>query len=485
MGLIEFPGFIGPSYRLASVNAASERLTNWLPQTIQSPTAGMPNKVIYMPTPGRSAYAEGLDGPPRGMLSQDGRVFVVAGRYLYELDGAGHATSRGYVGTDSEPASLATNGHGANQLMVVSAGKGWILDLTTNTLTQITDPSFPTNVVQVVFLAGYFIVMQAGTSKFFLSDLENGLSWDATNVGETTYSSDTLTAMAVLKGQLWLIGSQRTEVWQNTGATFPFEPVLGAFTEYGTNAPWSLVEASDRLWMLGQNARGNQIVLSTNGLFFNQEVSNYAVSFSLSQVPNLSEGVGYAYQEAGHTFYVLTFPTTGPTWVYDLNEQQWHERGEWNDGLGRYQADRVATHCYGFGRHLVGDHTLGTVYEQSLVFGTDNGTPIRRSRVCPHINQQRQWTFYTQLQVDAETGIGTTTDPNPQLLARYSKDGGHTYSSPIARSLGAGGAYTRQVTWCPFAGAARDLVPEVFTTAQVPVNLLNAYLRLETGTGQS
>src|SRR5690348_14278704 len=167
MPLVAFPGFVGPPYRLNPINAASETLVNWMPQSIQSPTASMPARVMYAPTPGRRVLTSGLDGPVRGVFSQDGRIFVVAGRYLYELNGAWTATNRGYVGADNQPASMATNGHGANQLMVVSAGLGWIFDLTTNTLTQITDASFPTNVVQVVFLAGYFIVLQAGTSKFY------------------------------------------------------------------------------------------------------------------------------------------------------------------------------------------------------------------------------------------------------------------------------------------------------------------------------
>lgn len=487
--MFPYPGFVGPSYQLAPPNIASEYVYNWYPQTIQSPTARMPAKVVYVPTPGRTAFTTGLDGPPRGSFSQDGRIFFVAGRYLYEVNGVGTATNRGFVGADSQPASMATNGHGANQLMIVSAGLGWIFDLTANTLTQITDEGFPANVVQVVFLAGYFIVMQAGTSKFFLSDLENGLSWDAANVGQTTYSSDTLTAMAVLKGQLWLIGSQRTEVWQNVGSTasasFPLSPILGAFSEYGTNAPWSLVEASDRLWMLGQSAKGNTLILSTEGLFFNKEVSNYAVSYSLSQVPSLSEAVAFSYQEAGHSFYKITFPTTGPTWVYDMNEDMWHQEGEWNDGLGVYKADRAVCHAYGFGKHLVGDHTTGTIYEQSLTLGTDNGAPIRRARACPHLNNLRQWTFYQQFQLDAQVGYGTVSEPDPQVMLRYAKDGGHMWSQPLARSLGAGGAYNQQVTWSPFAGRARDLVTEISTTASVPVTLMNAYLRAEGGTEQS
>ena len=44
----------------------------------------------------------------------------------------------------------------------------------------------------------------------------------------------------------------------------------------------------------------------------------------------------YAYQEQGHTFYVLNFPTAGATWVWDVTTDVWHERGFWNansDGL--------------------------------------------------------------------------------------------------------------------------------------------------------
>jgi hypothetical protein len=480
-----YPGFAGASYRSQSVNAATERTVNLIVETIQSKTNAGPAVRVLYPRQGLTTFASGLDGPPRCEFAQDGRAFAVCGSYLYEFNGVGGATNRGFVGQDGQPASIASNGHGGNQLLIISAGKGWIFNLLTDALTQVTSPSFPSNAVMCDFMDGYFIVMQAGTSRFYVSALNDGFVWDGTMVAQTSASSDTLTAIKVIHRNLWLIGSQRTEVWYNSGATFPFQPIPGALLEYGTDAPWSVAQAGDVLCMLGKNQRGASVVLRTQGYESFVEISDYAVSLSLSQIPDLTEAIGYGQQQDGHTSYVVTFPTTGPTWRYDLNEECWAQDGEWSPGLDRFLAARPSTHMFAFGKHLVGDHTLGIIYEQSNAYLSDNGTPIRRMRTCPHMNAERQWMFYSQFWLDMEVGLGNSSDPNPQVMLRYSKDGGHTYSQPLMRSCGAGGLYNTKVSWVPFAGRARDLVVEVSSTALVPQRWLNAYVRVEPGLGLS
>lgn len=483
--LTELTGFVGNAYEARSKNADTERLVNWYPETIQSKTNNAPARVWFVPTPGLRAFTSGLDGPPRGAFAQDGRVFFVAGSHLYELNGAGVATDRGFVGVDDQPASLSSNGHGGLQLLVISAGKGWIFKLNTNELLPITSPGFPPHAVMGVYVASYFCVMQAGTSKVYISSPNNGLAWDASNVIQTEFTSDTLAAIAELKGQLWLIGSQNTEVWQATVALSIFEPILGAVSNWGTPAPWSVAVASDRLWMLGQSTLGNAVVLVSDGLFINKEISTYAISLSLSRIQDLQECVGYVYQQEGHSFVTFTFPTTGPTWSYDILEGLWHERGTWNEGLKRFFAHRVTCHAFGFGKHLVGDKELGNIYEMSLDFGTDDGTPIRRVRRCPHLNSLRQWIFYQEFTLDIETGNALDVTADPGMTLAWSKDGGHTFSPPRSRSFGLQGQYAKTVKWTMAGGRAKDMVYELAMTASTPPNVLNAYLRLEPGLGLS
>lgn len=81
--------------------------------------------------------------------------------------------------------------------------------------------------------------------------------------------------------------------------------------------------------------------------------------------------MAYVYQEEGHSFYVLHVPDSHSredetTWVYDVSTGWWHERATWNEETYRFEPHEGHCHCYAFGRHIVGSHRTGQIYEQSL-----------------------------------------------------------------------------------------------------------------------
>ena len=88
------------------------------------------------------------------------------------------------------------------------------------------------------------------------------------------------------------------------------------------------------MW-LGPNDQGLPIVWRASN-YLPQRVSNHYVERQIQSYSTVSDATAYAYQEQGHTFYVLNFPTAGATWVWDVLTGVWHERGYWNarhDGL--------------------------------------------------------------------------------------------------------------------------------------------------------
>jgi hypothetical protein len=84
--------------------------------------------------------------------------------------------------------------------------------------------------------------------------------------------------------------------------------------------------------------------------------------------------------------------------------------------------------------------------------------------------------------VDFETGDGLATGQgsNPQVFLRYSKDGGHTWSAEIWRTLGAIGKYLNRVYWNRL-GRARDWVFELAGSDPVKIVIMNAGLNLKVG----
>lgn len=472
-----FPQFVGAHYRDASVNVASEELCNYYVRPTDSATSRSPFPASLQPRPGIAVFVSGLKAPIRGACEQDGRAFAVGGDTVYELHGDGSTDVLGTIEADELPVTFSSNGHGGHQLTITSAGKGYVYDFNTGALGPITAASFPVNVVMTDFLDGYTIMMQATTSKFFLSGREDSTAWNGADVGQVSSSSNQLMAIRVIQRNLWLLGSRQSEPWVNTGATFPFQPYAGALVEYGIGSVWSLAEADGSILFVGADERGGALVVQSQGFAF-KRISNTSVERALRLLPDLSGVRGYTYQEDGHTFYVLC-PTVGPCHIYDLSTGAWHTRGVWNPETSSYDPLDQWCHIYAFGKHLVGSRTAGTIYEQSLAYGDDAGTPIRFLRTCPHVNDRQQWIFGSQVTIGCETGKATTTEQTMELS--WSKDGGHTYSTPIAASMGAGGDYAKLVKWPRCPGRFQDLV--LRTTTEAPVALNSCDLRLDAGTG--
>src|SRR5690348_13798319 len=118
------------------------------------------------------------------------------------------------------------------------------------------------------------------------------------------------------------------------------------------------------------------------------------------------------------------------------------ERTTLDTKTGTENAHRSQCHAYIFGKHLVGDALSGAIYEMAIPsldssgnwqFQTDAGAPIHRLRRSPFISNEDEWVRHFQLQLLVEAGLGPTPplyDGNgaarsPQLMVRWSNDGGH------------------------------------------------------------
>lgn len=376
---MKFQGFVGGSAQHLSRNVNDERTYNWY---VEHP-AGMPKAdPILQRTPGLDIYCELDDSPVRALFHQDDRTFAVAGETFYEIFDENSWTSRGSVVMDNpdEPAFISSNGTSAGgQLFVVSGQTGYIFTLATNVFAAIVDPQFPASALMSDHVDGYFVVLNTDTNTFQLSDLLNGASWDGTMIASRNMASDSLVALAVVHRGIWLFGRKWTEVWGNSGANFPFEPILSVgLIESGCIAPFSVCRIDNSIMWLGSDERGALNVMRADG-YHPVIVSTPAVSEALRHYTNPHKAIGYAYQESGYTHYCLYFPEgPDPSSGFDHThhcltvnvgpELGWHQRSLWTPANGLWNADIPRCHCYDATHklQLVGDRRTGAVYTQSL-----------------------------------------------------------------------------------------------------------------------
>lgn len=468
---MKFP-FVGSAYKHRSVTVAAQRLVNMYIENVESPNEE--TRQVLIGTPGKLLFCTLPTSPMRGewVVQVSGRAFAAAGNALYEIFADGTYSARGTLNTSTGIVSMADNGL---QLMLVDGLYGYILTLATNVFAQITDVDFP-GADTVCFQDGYFIFNSPNTGKFYITALYDGSSVNRLDVGTAEGTPDNIICLLNDHRFIWLFGTASTEVYFDSGNnSFPFDRVQNAYMEIGCAAKFSAAKLDNSVYWLGQDDKGRGLVYKAQN-FSPIRISTHAIEFAIQSYSDISDAIAYTYQEEGHAYYVLSFPTGNATWVYDASTGEWFERAYLNNGsMGR---DLGSFHMFAFGKHLIGDYRNGNIYQSSLDVYTDNGAPIKRLRACQHLTNAGKFSFYSQFQVSLEMGQGLDGGVNgsdPVGVLRISRDGGHTFSPEKSATLGKIGEYTARCQYNRL-GRARDAVFEWSTTEPIKIVITGANL---------
>jgi len=280
-----------------------------------------------------------------------------------------------------------------------------------------------------------------------------------------------------------VFGTDSVEVWYDSGAAdFPLQRIQGAFNEIGCVSAFSIAKLDNGLFWLGTDARGQGIVYRANG-YTGVRVSTHAIEYAIAQNGNISDAIAYTYQQEGHAFYVLTFPSGNATWVYDVSTQVWHERAGFDNG--EFMRHRSNCQCNFGGNILVGDFENGNIYRFDLDVYADNGGIqkwLRSWRALPTGQNNLKRTAHHSLQLDCETGVGLNDGQgsDPQVMLRWSDDGGHTWSNEHWSPIGKIGAYGHRTFWRRLGMTLklRDRVYEISGTDPNKIAIMGAELIL-------
>lgn len=466
---------LGSSYVARSVNAADSRMVNLFPEIIPE---GGKEPAFLNRAPGLRLLATLGTGPVRGLWQFNNHAYVVSGVEVYRVDTDWTSVLIGTV-SGIGPVSMSDNG---TQLFIACNGPSYIYNSVTNVFSPISDPDFP-GAVSVGYLDGYFVFNEPNSQRVWVTSLLDGLSVDPLDFASAEGSPDGLVALIIDHREAWLFGANSVEVWYDAGlADFPLQRIQGAFNEIGCAAPYSVAKLDNGIFWLGADARGRGIVYRANG-YTGQRISTHAVEWQIQQYGNLSDAIGYTYQQDGHSFYVLIFPQANTTWVYDVATGAWHERASWTNN----EFTRHRSNCQmSFNNEIVvGDYETGKLYAFDLDTFADNGEVqkwLRSWRALPTGQNTLKRTTQHSLQLDCEAGVGLSVGQgnDPQVMLRWSDDGGHTWSNEHWRSLGKIGAFGTRTIWRRLGMTLklRDRVYEVSGTDPVKIAITGAELIL-------
>ena len=464
---------LGSSYVARSVNAADNRLINLFPEAVPE---GGKEPAFLNRAPGLQLLVTLPEGPIRGLWSFYGLGYAVAGGSLYQIDAALNITFLGTV-AGTGPVSMADNG---TQLFIACNPNSYIYNAALGVFAPISDPDFP-GAGTVGYLDGYFVFNEPTTQRIWVTALLDGSAVDPLDFASAEGSPDGVVAIAIDHREAWIFGTNSVEVWYDAGTPdFPLQRIQGAYNEIGCAAAFSVAKLDNALFWLGSDARGTGIVYRAVG-YNGQRVSTHAIEWQIQQYGDVSDAIGYTYQQDGHAFYVLTFPSANATWVYDAATAAWHERAGWSNGA--FLRHRSNCQMKFNNNTVVGDYQNGNLYTFDLNVFADNGDTqkwLRSWRALPTGQNNLKRTAHHTLQLDCETGVGLSTGQgsDPQVVLRFSDDGGHTWSNEYSRSMGALGEYGYRTFWrrLGMTTKLRDRIYEISGTDPVKVAIMGAEL---------
>lgn len=464
--------FASQAYALDSVQFAAQRCVNLFLE--QGPPNGKV-PVALRGIPSLTTYAEVGNGPIRGMIKLAEFVIVVSGVEVYRLSFNGDAFLLGQI-TGSQPVKMASNGDQILILAGTGTSDGYIA--TTTDLTLITDEDFLGG-SDVDFIDGYFVLSVPDSDEFYISALYDGFTYDPLDFARAEGAPDNIVGLIVDHREIWFGGADTTEVWYNAGdADFPFERTSGTFLQRGLGARDSFVRLDNTLFWVGDDG----IVYRAQG-YNPARISTDAIEQQIANAVSAADLIAFGYSLEGHAQYVLKKPGQW-TFVYDAATGLWHER----QSAGRNDY-KVSTFVAAFDRLLVGDDRSGKIYFlDTSRFGQEDNSEddtvdtMVSIMAAPPLWANAQIATLNALVVDFEHGVGITEGQgsDPQVMLRYSDDGGYTWSSEKWRDLGKIGEFKTRARWNRL-GSFRQRVLEVSISDPVRRTIMGGYVEVEGG----
>lgn len=451
----------GPSYPSRSLPISAQVTRNLYPQIHPEGR----NPISLQSFPGLKAFGS-LAEPNRGLHVMADNLYAVSGQALFHVDRVGNSTSLGEIAGLSK-CIMADNG---TMLAIATGGDWYVWD---GSLTANPDPDLY-RPGSVDYLNNFFIWdnNEDSVGQFVVSEVGDPSSVDALDFAEAESHPDDIVRVVVQNQLAWFFGSRTIEPWFNseTGRP-PFDRVRGGVKPYGLAGRYALAKSDENIYFI-DNTRIPRMLYGADV----QPIGNPAIGAEWQKYSTVSDAVCIAYNLDQQNFFQVTFPTADKTWLLHEQSRSWSELSSGVNGE-RY---RVVAYANVYGKNIVATED-GTLYEMDFDTYDLGGGVFQRKRATAPIHgglygAPGAQMFFDKVEFIMETGRGLTTGQGsaPQVMVRYSDDGGRTYSAEQWFPLGAGGDYLRKVELYA-QGSAYQRVYELTYSDPTPFTLISAH----------
>lgn len=241
------------------------------------------------------------------------------------------------------------------------------------TTTAVTGANAPTASSHVAFLDNYILANELGTGEFKWSVENAPLDWsNALYYANAMGKPDALSALFVKNREIFCIGPQSTEIWENDGVT-PFSRISGGFIDRGIIAPDSVAQTEEGLMWLSDR---NKVV------FFNgRSLESISTPYDkeIQSFSKTSDCYADYFEILGKALVAFTFPTVNRTLVWNHSQKEWSEFAKWDPSQACYLKWNATAIHYSpdWGQTFVAIPDSKTVHILSSSTYSDATGPIR------------------------------------------------------------------------------------------------------------
>ena len=308
-------------------------------------------------------------------------------------------------------------------------------------------------------------------------------------------TGDKVLAMECINnGTLFVFGERSYAVLTMEDSEYQLKNTLMG-NNIGIAAPQSLAKTENELCWLGSGDDGHNGIWCVAIDGKPRKISTFALDREIQGMEHTEDAFGFGYNYAGHHFYVITFPTSDKTFVYDFDTESWHNRST-RDEMMDIDHFWFPSFAHQFnGKVYLGNYNYNCIMRVTPNKHTEwDGRPIRRLRRTPIIVSELTNFIVNEFRIECNVGTTTYENPfdnmnvdhtgevyqesgyNPAIMGKFSPDGGNTWQELNDAFMGKTGQYDYL---CQFLGLgmARLGVIEVSMTAPVDLVITNSKIR--------
>ena len=397
----------------------------------------------------------------RGMYVIGDNLYFVQGNSLIVRNINGNERTITTTIDGSGRVSIAYNG--TQLCFVADTGLGYVYDITDDAFNPITDADYTANLSrQVVYKDGYFVHISRNVrNRFFISELNNGLSYRALDFGTNEIDELGNTALHVNRNQLYLCGRNLIEPFQNIGGPdFPFRRIPGSVIQKGVVGPNAIIDVNNTFVWIGGGLNeqvGIYLFTGANAV----KISTLAIDSFISTIGegvrgDLENSYTTTYAQNGEFFANFHFPTR--TFSYLFTASQAAGKPIWTERASTRLEDEIvngtwrANHIVNFRNELwVGDNNDSRLGVLDDAYYFEYNSPIVRQVSGTFFEALGERIAVGEIELTCLSGVGTYIHNGETRIAnvgrQYSDDGGYTFSNIAYRTLGGDGDYNMRQIW--------------------------------------